>query len=197
MGSPEPRERPATGHGQPLAPRTSCHSRTLGSHRRGISLLELLAAMAAASVVMGTAVSLVHTSYRFESRSRVVRADEHVALRLARQFRADIHEAHSATLSREGAPDAPLVVLAGPAGRITYRPLAQGLVRTVQPASGPPTREEFLVSRPIAWTTAAEGSLITLSGRSSDDGRRPQLAIDVAAAVPPGATTAPDDGGRP
>ncbi|MFM7245497.1 MAG: hypothetical protein ACKO40_15170 [Planctomycetaceae bacterium] len=153
--------------------------------------------MAAASVVMGTAMSLVHTSYRFESRSRVARADEHVALRLARQFRTDIHEARSATLSRAPAADAPLIVLASPAGRITYRPVAQGLVRMTHPVSGPPTREEFLVSRPIAWTAAAEGSLITLSGSSLDNGRRPQLAIDMAAAVPPGATTAPDDGGRP
>jgi len=153
--------------------------------------------MAVASVVMGTAVSLVHTSYRFESRSRVVRADEHTALRLARQFRADTHEARSATLSRASAEDELLVVLASPTGRITYRPVAQGLLRTVRPVSGPPTREEFMLSRSITWTATAEGSLVTLSGSSVDDRRRPPLAIDVAAAVPSGATTARDDGGQP
>ena len=153
--------------------------------------------MTAATVVMGAAMSLVHTSYRFESRSRIVRADERVALRLARQFRTDIHEAQSATLLRAAAADAPLVVLTVPTGRIAYRSLAQGLLRTTQPDSDQPTREEFLFSRPIIWTTAAEGLLVSLSGSSADDGRRPQLAIDVAAAVPPGATILRDAGGRP
>jgi hypothetical protein len=171
--------------------------RATRSQRRGISLIELLAAMTAATVVMGTAMSLVHTSYRFESRSRIVRADERVALRLARQFRTDIHEAQSATLLREAAADAPLVVLTGPTGRIAYRPLAQGLLRTTQPDSDQPTREEFLFSRPIIWTTAAEGLLVSLSGSSADEGRRPQLAIDVAAAVPPGVTILRDAGGQP
>ena len=171
--------------------------RATRSHRRGISMLELLAAMAAASVVMATAMSLVHTSYRFESRSRIVRADERTALRLARQFRTDVHEAHSTTLPREAAADAPLVALTGPTGRIAYRPLAQGLVRTTQPDSGPPTREEFVFSRPIVWTAAAEGSLITLSGSSADDGRRPQLTLDVAAAVPQGTALAREEGASP
>jgi type II secretory pathway pseudopilin PulG len=165
--------------------------------RRGISLLELLAAMTAATVVMGTAMSLVHTSYRFESRSRIARADEQTALRLARQFRTDVHEAGSATLQRDGAADAPLVVFTGPNGRTAYRPLARGLVRTVEPTSGTPGREEFLLSRPVAWTVNAEGFLVSLSGSSTDDGRRPQLAIDVAAAVPPGATILRDAGGQP
>ena len=165
--------------------------------RRGISLVELLAAMAAASGVMATAMGLVHTSYRLESRARLVRADEQTALRLARQFRTDVHEARSATLPRDAAADAPLVALTGPTGGIAYRPLAQGLVRTTQPHSGPPAREEFLFSRPIAWTAAEEGSLVSLSGSSADDGRRPQLAIDVAAAIPPSVTTARADGGRP
>jgi hypothetical protein len=153
--------------------------------------------MTAATVVMGTAMSLVHTSYRFESRSRIVRADERVALRLARQFRTDIHEAQSATLPREAAADAPLVALTGPTGRIAYRPLAQGVVRTVEPTSGTPGREEFLFSRPIIWTTAAEGLLVSLSGSSVDDGRRPQLAIDVAAAASPNTTILRDAGGQP
>jgi hypothetical protein len=153
--------------------------------------------MAAASVVMATAMGLVHTSYRLESRARLVRADEQTALRLARQFRTDVHEARSATLPRDAAADAPLVALTGPTGGIAYRPLAQGLVRTTQPDSDQPTREEFLFSRPILWTTAAEGLLVSLSGSSADDGRRPQLAIDVAAAVPPGVTILRDAGGQP
>jgi len=153
--------------------------------------------MTAATVVMGTAMSLVHTSYRLESRARLVRADEQTALRLARQFRTDVHEARSATLPRDAAADAPLVALTGPTGGIAYRPLAQGLVRTTQPHSGPPAREEFLFSRPIAWMAAEEGLLVTLSGSSADDARRPQLAIDVAAAVLPDATILGDDRGRP
>jgi hypothetical protein len=168
-----------------------------GALRRGISLLELLAAMAAATVVMGTAMSLVHTSYRFESRSRMARADERTALRLARQFRTDIHESTSAMVSRNAVADAPLVVLFGPTGRIAYRPHPRGLVRTVASPPGSPGREDFVFSRPIAWTASEEGSLVTLSGSSTADGRQPQVAIEVSAAVPPGATSSREQGASP
>ena len=46
----------------------SCGSRSVprfGS-RRGVSLVELLAAMTAASVVMATSLGLVHRSFSFE-----------------------------------------------------------------------------------------------------------------------------------
>ncbi|MBU6223126.1 MAG: hypothetical protein KGR24_10330 [Planctomycetes bacterium] len=153
--------------------------------------------MAAASVVMGTAMSLVHTSYRFESRSRMARADERTALRLARQFRTDIHESTSAMVSRNAVADAPLVVLTGPTGRIAYRPHPQGIVRIVASPRGTPGREDFVFSRPIAWTVAREGSLVTLSGSSANDGRRPQLAIQMSAAVPFDATLTREQGASP
>ena len=183
-----------SGDGARAAPRPR---HAPGALRRGISLLELLAAMAAATVVMGTAMSLVHTSYRFESRSRMARADERTALRLARQFRTDIHESTSAMVSRNAVADAPLVVLFGPTGRIAYRPHPRGLVRTVASPPGSPGREDFVFSRPIAWTASEEGSLVTLSGSSTADGRQPQVAIEVSAAVPPGATSSREQGASP
>ncbi len=187
MGSPEPRERPATGHGQPQAP---------ASHRRrGISLVELLAAMAAASVVMATAMGLVHQTYRLESRARLVRADEQTALRLARQFRTDVHEARSVALPH--AADGPVVTFTGPAGRIDYFPLAQGLVRTTQPDTGPTAREEFPFSKPIVWTAETERGLVTLRGSSTTDGRHPPPAIEVAAAVPRVVAPAREEGASP
>jgi sulfite reductase beta subunit-like hemoprotein len=151
--------------------------------------------MAAASVVMATAMGLVHTSYRFESRSRIVRADEQTALRLARQFRTDVHEAR--TIVQSHAADGPLVTFTGPTGRINYRVLAQGLVRTTQPATGPNAREEFLFSRPIAWTVEASHGLFTLRGTSATDGRHPPLAIEVAAAIARDAAPAREEGASP
>ncbi|MGI9177841.1 MAG: prepilin-type N-terminal cleavage/methylation domain-containing protein, partial [Pirellulales bacterium] len=172
---------------QPLAP---------ASHRRrGISLVELLAAMAAASVVMATAMGLVHTSYRLESRARLVRSDEQTALRLARQFRTDVHEAR--TVMQPGVANNPLVSFTGPTGRIDYRPLAQGLVRTTQPATGPTAREEFVFSKPIDWTAEMDRGLVTLRGSSTTDGRHPPLAIEAAAAVPRDKAFAREEGASP
>jgi len=70
-----------------------------------------MAAMSAASVVLATSTALVHRTFFIESRSRAVVADERVALRLARQFRTDVHEASTVAVCRDDS-DAPLVDIA-------------------------------------------------------------------------------------
>ena len=111
--------------------------------RRGVSLVELLAAMTAASVVMATSLGLVHRSFSFESRSRGILADERTALRLARQFRADVHEAVTATGGPDDVPGGVLVAIGCPASRITYRRQAAGLVRLTELTTGAATREQY------------------------------------------------------
>lgn len=157
-------------------------SRPRPATRRAASLVELLATMTAASVVMAAAVGLLHRSYAFESRSRHALADERAALRLARQFRADAHAARGARCA--AADRAWLVVLEGRGATITYAPTAKGIERVVTAAEGPPSRDDFAFSRGAAWAAHQAGGLVSLSGSSAQDGgRRPRLVLDIVAAL--------------
>ena len=164
--------------------------------RRGISLIELLAAMTAASVVMATAVGLVHRSFSLESRSRQVLGDERTAVRLARQFRADVHAAVGVRCAAGQAADTVIVVIDAADGSVTYRHTATGLARFAEQATGEVGREEFRFSRPVAWTADSQERLVSLRGIAAGGSTRlPRLLVDVVAAVPrlalgatPGAT---------
>jgi hypothetical protein len=164
--------------------------------RRGISLIELLAAMTAASVVMATAVGLVHRSFSLESRSRQVLGDERTAVRLARQFRADVHAAVAVRCVAAPAADAVLVVIDASDGTVRYRHTSAGLGRFAEQATGEVGREDFRFSRPVTWTADCRERLVSLRGIAAGGSTRlPRLLIDVVAAVPrsargtmPGAT---------
>lgn len=164
--------------------------------RRGISLIELLAAMTAASVVMATAVGLVHRSFSLESRSRQVLGDERTAVRLARQFRADVHAAVGVRCAAGQAADTVIVVIDAADESVTYRHTATGLARFAEQATGEVGREEFRFSRPVAWTADSQERLVSLRGIAAGGSTRlPRLLVDVVAAVPrlalgttPGAT---------
>lgn len=168
---------------------TCTHPRCLTRHaaRRGASLVELLASMTAASVVMAAAVGLVHRSYEFESRSRRALADERTALRLARHFRVDVHAARAARCAAAAGREW-IVVLEGPGATITYAATATGLERIVTPSEGPPSREVFAFSRDAVWAAHEAGGLVSLAGTSVQDvTRRPRLVLEVAAALDPAA----------
>lgn len=181
----------------------------LHRYRRGASLFELMAAMTAASVVMATSVALVHRSFSFESRSRQSLSDERTSLRLARQFRADAHAALAVRCEPDGqvsgaaaeaaaeapapgdvAPATTLLTMHGPGGSITYRQTGGTLLRLATSAAGDAHRDHYAFSRPVAWTAACQGRLVSLQGRSLEDqaasDRSPssRLVVDVVAAGP-------------
>jgi prepilin-type N-terminal cleavage/methylation domain-containing protein len=158
--------------------------------RRGMSLVELLAAMTAASVVIATSAVLVHRSFTFEARSRQVLADERAALTLARQFRADVHAAPAVQSEPGLEAKQPLVAFDGPAGRVTYQAVGSRLVRLVEPLAGAVGREDYVFSRPLAWAVEVEGGLVTLRGAATSEAvRQPRFAVEVVATcqAPPGA----------
>ncbi len=161
--------------------------------RRGISLIELLATMAAASTVMATAAALVHRSYTFETRSRATLADERTALRLARRFRADVHEASTAMTAAGEPGDTPLVTILGPTGHVAYHRREHGLVRLATSAGMATAREEFLVSRPITWSATSDDGIITLVGLMTSGTHAARPMVEIVAAV----TTAAAPGGTP
>ena len=154
--------------------------------RQGASLVELLAAMTAASAVMATSMGLVHRSFSFESRSRGILSDERTALRLARQFRADVHEGATATGGSADAPGGVLLCLESPGRRITYRQESTGLVRLTEMITGEAARENYSFSRSVEWSATQEGRLVSLSGSTPvEAAKQPPLAVEVVAALPP------------
>ena len=175
-------------------------SRTLRSCR-GISLLELLAAMSTASLVMAAATALVHRAISTESRARIMRTEERTALRLGRRFRADVHEGRVTARDDDGA-EASLLTLHGPAGSIDYRPVEGGLMRLARPVGGRETREAFLFHRPMAWTSGRDGRLVMLRGTTADHTTTlPPTVIELMATDDPGddepAAEMPTEGGSP
>ena len=160
--------------------------------RRAASLLELLAAMSAASIVTAAAAGLVHKSLSLESRSRSTVAEERTALRLARQFRADIHTGLSATCSSDAVDDTKLVMIEGPAGSVVYRREETGLVRIATAVAGGLTREDYLFQPSVSWAAIQHGRLVTLLGTAAAGGtsapsnspQRPRPAITISAALP-------------
>ena len=165
--------------------------------RRGASLFELMAAMSAASVVIATSAALVHRTFTVESRSRAVIADERTALRLARQFRTDIHEAATVLVSGD-TPETPLVSLTVAEGSVVYHATDTGLLRIAASDSTETAREGFSFTKPVAWRATRDGRLITLSGSAAADASpRPKLALDIVAAARPGAFAPSGQGGPP
>jgi hypothetical protein len=156
-----------------------------------------MAAMSAATVVITTAAALVHRTFTIESRSRAVVADERAALRLARQFRADVHEATSISCPGSDA-DAPLIEITGIEGRVVYRTTGSGLVRLATSGTAEAARESFSFSRPVTWHAAADGGLVTLSGTAAADVTpRPRLGLEIVAAAGPNTATPAALGGSP
>jgi hypothetical protein len=132
--------------------------------RRGLSLVELMVAMTGVSMVLATTAALLHGVMRAQSESRRFFDDERSSVRLARQWRADLHAAESITAaeplpasgSAEGEPTA-LATLLLPAGRrIEYSLAGSGdrIVRLTKPldGSGQIGREDFPFAGPVAVT---------------------------------------------
>ena len=61
-----------------------------GKRKRGISLIELLAAMTSVGVAISVSAGFLHTGMRMQSASRQDLEQDRSAMRLARQFREDI-----------------------------------------------------------------------------------------------------------
>jgi len=140
--------------------------------RRGISLVELLVAMAGVSVVVTTTAMLLHGGMRAQSEARRFLDEERGSARLARAFRADIHAAIAASAGGRPAGDGPaadggLVSLRLPdGGRIDYRlrPDSPLIERRRHAADGSPVgpREDYAFAGPVAATVTVDGDAVRL-----------------------------------
>ncbi len=136
---------------------------------RGVSLVELMVAMAGVSVIVTTTAMVIHGAMRAQSESRRFFDDERSSARLARAFRSDVHAARSVGPLAEGV----LVSLGMPDGRsVDYaRPAgAPRIERRERMADGTPTgaREDFQFGAPFAASVAVSGSAVHLSVGPTD-----------------------------
>lgn len=132
--------------------------------RRGVSLIELIVIMSAASAVLSTSAVILHRTMRSQEQTRYFFENERAAQRLARQFRADVRGAVSlkvtegavASVDSEGSAAAePFLTLrlADSTGAgddqgttIDYRRTATGILRTATRDDEPTTREDYAVA---------------------------------------------------
>lgn len=119
------------------------------NRRRGISLIEMIAAMGIGAVMMGVAVALLYTLLETEGSGREHLRHGSVLGRLADQFRRDVHAAKSVGDVADG--EGRQFELA-PGRTVTYRLEPGTLVRTEQVDAVVQRRESFAL--PPGTTTS-------------------------------------------
>jgi len=159
----------------------------LSRRRRGVSLVELMVAVAGVSVVVTSTALLVHGAMRAQSSSRGFFDDERTSVRLVRHFRAD---AHAATGARATAGEG-IVSFRLPGGRSVEYRKPVGALRIERREHAPDgsitgPREDFSFGMPFGIAVSVSGDSVRLSLGSDDGQGRPTEP----GAVPPPASSA-------
>ena len=116
----------------------------MNHRRRGVSLTELLVVMTACTVVMTLTSQLICRVMRIQIESRAQFDVERNAMRLADQFRSDVHQAESAVTDAATLGENVLLQLEFADGQQAEYSRHEGTVlRQVSRAQEPIAREEF------------------------------------------------------
>lgn len=86
--------------------------------RRGVTLVELLAGMAMAALILMTVTSVEISSWRYRRADERAFAGQAEAITLLDRFAQDVRQSSGATLAADGAP---AVTLTLPGGPVTYQ----------------------------------------------------------------------------
>lgn len=111
--------------------------------RRGESLILLLGVIAAASVLMAVAVSIITLAMQSERASRKGMVEVNALWRLARQFRGDVHRA----TGLEAAPAEARWTLRMPEGEVQYSAGKRAVERTTWREGRVVQAESYAVAR--------------------------------------------------
>lgn len=142
------------------------------TRRRGISLVELLTVMSGFVVLLSLCAGLMHKAMQTQSRTRYFFEAERTALRLADQFRADVHRALALEAESEDASGVVdvLVLLSLPGNeKVSYRREGASVVRILSHEDDVVSRENFALT-----------SLGELAVEELDSPRRLTLTLAVA-----------------
>lgn len=112
--------------------------------RQGASLVELLLVMSSCTVILTMSAGLIHRLLHAQSRTRAFVDGERSALRLASQFRRDVHEATSAVTDAEQLNTGELLRLTEPAEQtVVYLGQQGAIVRLLTEGGRSVAREEY------------------------------------------------------
>jgi hypothetical protein len=135
------------------------------NHRHAVSLIELLLAMSACTVILTMSAALIHRIMHVQSKTRAIVDCERAALRLSEHFRRDVHAA--STADADGASlGAGVVLRLKLSGRqsIEYRRSEGTVLRIVLEGDATGAREQFAFPEDIELTVRDElPGLVTLS----------------------------------
>ncbi len=114
-----------------------------GNKQRGFTLVELMATISSASVLLMLATGVVHSTMRFESTCRQRASVHRAAVRLSHDFRYDIHRANGFRIS-DRADQPPTIRLILPEGsEVTYQVTHQRVLREQRLGAQQVARETY------------------------------------------------------
>jgi hypothetical protein len=143
--------------------------------RRAVSLLELILAMSACTVILTLSAALLHRIMHAQSRSREFQDVERSALRLAQQFRHDVHAATDAFIEADLGEGRFLRLQLAGERAVEYRRSEGAVLRIVLEAGNTRGREEFAFPANIELTMSRDPPrLITLSIASRPEESAPK-----------------------
>lgn len=182
---------------RPLPPRT---------RRRGISLIELLAVITTASVILSGLGVCLHGMYRVEQRTRQRVAQRTAWSQAALLLRSDAHSAGQADLATapDGQPAGGLTLTLGDGRRVQYGFDGRQLQRTVLRDGQRVHNDAFrLPGLQVTWTLRRDGdqTRVTMTGRPRSEPGVPAGAleaeerIDAVVRLPAAAGRKPAAGG--
>ena len=99
--------------------------------RRGLSLIEMVAAIGVISILAGMSITLIHSLLRVERTERVSLVQQNTLARLSREFRQDVRAAEATEPAGDVAQPLTSIVLKSSADEaIEYRIQDDSIVRT-------------------------------------------------------------------
>jgi type II secretory pathway component PulJ len=123
---------------------------SLGSARRGFTLLEMLIVITGVTALLGLCAVSIQLLFRMSADSQSRMTTALTVDRLARQLRADVHGCEAAQLAGDDKAPAqpPYLSLSLESGHeVTYSPRAESVVRTETRAGKTIRHEEFVFGR--------------------------------------------------
>jgi type II secretory pathway pseudopilin PulG len=101
------------------------------TNRRGLSLIEMVAALGSIAILAGLGVTLIHSLLRVERSERASLAQQNNLARLSREFRQDVRGAHATEPAGDGAETlASILLKSSDQETVEYRIKGESIVRT-------------------------------------------------------------------
>ena len=154
------------------------------ARRKGVSLVELMIVMSAASIILSLSAGLIHRVMHAETKARKLAAVERTSLRLSDAVRRDVHSAARAVTDPEQLADGVFLRLeTSSTSRIEYRREEQTIHRLQLDNDRVIAREQFVFPSAFELQIRSETPglvVLTLASCKPDNADQPDVAIRLA-----------------